>query len=238
MARLSLCNILIAFIAVIASILVYIYFIKHQPHAALLSAIKHKDHYMFTQQLNHAINEYKNENHAQNQFHIDMIDFGDGRSLAHAVAMHGSDAQLETLIQYGSTLDLQSNDGRTPLHVAAIYNEPSFVAKLINAAYSFVDVQAQHDWTPLLFAVLFSRLENARILLENGANPNACVKGGLCAVQLSVVYSSNDMTDMLIEHGAVLQPDQTYYDDWHRRLNRVHAARETSKTLPPLSELS
>lgn len=81
---------------------------------------------------------------------------------------------VKLLIEYGADYNEKESDGKTPLHWACYRNYTEVVEVLINSG---ADVRARTDvgTTPLH---LVRSAEAARLLLENGANPNVVDRWG------------------------------------------------------------
>ena len=216
MPRLTCGSLVLVSVLLAAAAVFYTYFIQHQPNAALLATIKSKDLDAFQHELQLALSRLPPSSS------INSVHFGHGRSLAHAVAMHGNAAMLSQLHSLSASLSSPSSaDLRVPLHIAAMYNSADFLSLLLSLLPASlspqlrVDPVASNGFTPLLYAVLFSQHENAALLLAHGADAARAVSStGMKAVQLSIIYSDERMTEMLIAAGARLQPTDSYYADY------------------------
>jgi ankyrin repeat protein len=228
MPRLTCCSLLLVSVLLAAAAVVYTYFIQHQPNASLLATIKAKDLDAFKHELQLALS------HVPHSSSVDSVHFGNGRSLAHAVAMHGTLDMLSHLHSLSASLSSPSSaDLRVPLHIAAMYNTAPFLSLLLSLlpaslpAPLRVDPVASNGFTPLLYAVLFSQHENAAVLLAHGADAARAVSSsGMKAVQLSIIYSDVRMTEMIIAAGGALQAGDSYYDDYKRVKEKMTKRKE------------
>ena len=241
MLRVNCTNVTLTFVAVYSAYLVYIYFIQHQPNAPLLAAIKSKSTSAFQEALTTALSSLTTHQHHAGEAAppppLHALHFGHGRTVAAAIAMHGTTDMLQHWHALGGDLITPSTtDGRTPLHVAAVFNSAEFVELLLallppDAVHGALHGVADNGYTALLYAVLFSRHDTATALLARGADPGGRQGAGArySAAQLAAIYSDARMMDVLVEHGAVVGRDEPYYADWHRGWLRVQRAREEAE---------
>ena len=222
--RLNCLNVTLVLSALYTSYLVYIYFIQHQPNAQLLTAIKSKS----TPHFQHALTTT-----LATQPLLQSLHFGHGRSVAAAIAMHGtSDMLLYWHELGGDVAAASSTDGRTPLHIAATFNTPQFLEQLLALLPpAHLHTRADNSYTPLLYAVLFSQHNNTNTLLQHGADPNdrLTIGGRFSACQLAAIYSDARMMDVLVEGGGVVEAGEGYYEDWVRGWQRVQLRREVEE---------
>ena len=227
MPRLTCMTVALAVLLVLSSSIVYTYFIKPQPYSSLLAAIKARHFPLFSSHLSAALSSLPTYSP------VDVVHFGDGRTLAHAIAMHGTEAMLSHIHSLHFSLDSASpSDLRTPLHVAALYNSPAFLRLLLRLTgdTAEVDPVASNGFTPLLYAVLFSQHDNVRTLLEKGADPNVRAGTGLSALQMAVVYSDDAVIESLLDYGGALRAEEGYYDDVQRVRAQVAARKAREQT--------
>jgi ankyrin repeat protein len=96
-----------------------------------------------------------------------------------------------------------SPDGWTPLHLACFFNHPAVAEKLMLLG---ADVQARsrnpmHN-APLHAAAAGRSRESVRILIEHGADVNACQHGGWTALHAASQNGDVEMVQLLIAGGA------------------------------------
>jgi len=112
---------------------------------------------------------------------------------------------------------------RTPLHMAATYNDVSVVKQLLRFGAQ-VDSRALHGWTPLLKAVLLSNHDNVQALLDAGADPNAAVENGFSVMQCALAYSDERMGLLLLRAGAYVEEGESRFDDFEQLKETLLAA--------------
>lgn len=83
--------------------------------------------------------------------------------LLHIAAKKGFSNMVSLLCQHGWNTEERDKDGRTPLHMAALYNQVEVVRELIGRK---ADIEAEDDlgYTPLLRAVSKDNLEAVEVL--------------------------------------------------------------------------
>lgn len=97
-----------------------------------------------------------------------------------------------------------SNDGWTPLHLAAAFGTPEAVQALIGHGAA-VDAVSKNPQTnqPLHAALALGRNpESIRLLLVAGASPNARQTGGFTPIFSAAAANRRDLAELLIAHGA------------------------------------
>jgi ankyrin repeat protein len=126
---------------------------------------------------------------------------------AFEAAALGEAARLEELLREDPELARGwSTDGFTALHYAAFFGSAEAVRALVAAG---ADLEARStnqefapEATPLHSAVAAGRMDNAEVLLEAGANPNARQHGGFTPLMEAEQRGDLDLAELLIRHGA------------------------------------
>jgi len=102
-----------------------------------------------------------------------------------------------------SLLHAHSSDGWTPLHLAAFFGHPQLATALIGRGAQ-IDALSTNKMqnTPLHAAVAGGQTALVKLLLENGASPNARQSGGWTALHGAAQAGSREMIELLIAAGA------------------------------------
>jgi hypothetical protein len=95
---------------------------------------------------------------------------GSGETALHTMVRGRDYTWLSFLIGKGARLDIQNNDGETPLNLAAQIGWTEG-AELLLARRASVDLANRRGETPLILAVQRGDIAMARLLLRGGANP-------------------------------------------------------------------
>jgi uncharacterized protein len=124
-------------------------------------------------------------------------------------AATGNAARIEEiLISDPQAVHTFSPDGWTPLHLAAAFGTPESAAVLLRCG-ARIDVISQNPQRnqPLHAALaLAGSAEMAKILLENGADPNAVQVGAFTPLFSAAAANRRDLAELLIAHGANPRP--------------------------------
>lgn len=141
----------------------------------------------------------------------------------------GDQARIEEILATGPTLDIfeaaavghakrvdelleadpglvtaWTEDGFTPLHLAAFFRRPD-TARLLVERGALVDVVARNEElqvTPLQSAAAAREQETAGFLLERGADPNTQQRGGFTALHAAAQHGDEPLVELLLAHGA------------------------------------
>ena len=117
----------------------------------------------------------------------------------------GRDDRISALLDDDSALvGSWSDDGFTPLHLAAFFKHPG-AARLLVEHGAPVDVVARNEQlqvTPLQSAAAAREEETAALLLEHGADPNVQQLGGFTALHAAAQNGDKSLAELLLAHGA------------------------------------
>ena len=134
----------------------------------------------------------------------------------HWAAMNGHTDAVNVLAKNGAELNAQSSMLGAPLHAASRFNRVDTINALL-AAGADPDVRDRDNFTPLMRAIVENRPAAAEALIAGGANINAVgnapggtqIGGGpTIALQLSISFGREDITEMLRAAGAGPIPPQ------------------------------
>ena len=110
---------------------------------------------------------------------------------------------VRTLINTGVDLNAWDAQGNSPLHIAAVENNPDLIALLLNAGAEIDRQRWGSGDTPLLEAVQHHSDEATLLLLERGADPTYAAWRGP-PLQSAVSQNARALViDALIAHGAI-----------------------------------
>jgi uncharacterized protein len=121
-----------------------------------------------------------------------------------AAAVGMADRVTELLDAQPGLVSAWSDDGFTPLHLAAFFKHPE-IAQLLVERGAPVYVVARNDQlrvTPLQSAVAARNEETAALLLERGADPNAQQLGGFTPLHAAAQNGDQVLAELLLAHGA------------------------------------
>jgi uncharacterized protein len=121
-----------------------------------------------------------------------------------AAAVGKADRVAELLEAEPGLVSAWSDDGFTPLHLAAFFRHPE-TAQLLVERGAPIDVIARNERirvTPLQSAVAARQEETAALLLERGADPNARQEGGFTPLHAAAQNGDGPLAELLLAHGA------------------------------------
>jgi len=120
----------------------------------------------------------------------------------HAAIQNGRDEVSRFLIKNGADLNKHNASGYTPLHSAALDNRRAIAEALI-AKGADIESKSNQQYTPLgLIARSTESNEVAEFLIQKGANINARDAAGRTPLNNAVLYSSDRIIDLLLDHKA------------------------------------
>jgi len=101
---------------------------------------------------------------------------------------------------------------RTALHIAAAFNRPRNVSRLIEAGAN-LRAAMNNGITPIIAACMYGHTDVVRVLLEEGHDdPNGRVIGGTAPLHAAAMNDRVEVTRLLLQHGA--DPHQATVDGW------------------------
>ena len=97
---------------------------------------------------------------------------------------------------------------------AAALGDGHRTAEILDNGLADVDVVNADGYSPLGLAVYFGHLEEARLLLDRGANPNAISANDMAVMPLhsALAGGHKEIAALLLARGA--EPDEPNGDDW------------------------
>ena len=124
---------------------------------------------------------------------------GNSAQAIHKAAECGSTAILSFLLDRGAAIDSATTNGCQPLHTASQNPERANVIRFLCSQGADIEAKTRLGDTPLYYAWLYNRLDNAEVLLECGA-----VHGEQVPLILSTAIGHGHLqaTRLLLERGV------------------------------------
>ena len=123
----------------------------------------------------------------------------EGMSLHDAIRDKDMQA-LQAFIQSGANVNAKNYNGKTPLHLAVLY-QPEAVQPLI-AAGADVNAKSENGSTPLYAAVVGGKSEAIQLLIDAGADVNAKNENGSTPLYAAIFDGKSEAIQLLIDAGA------------------------------------
>ena len=96
-----------------------------------------------------------------------------------------------------------SADGFTPLHLASFFSQPAAVQELLNNGADPNAVATNGSKLAVInSAAASNNTELVKMLLREGANPDAQQQGGFTALHAAAQHNNTEMTQALLDAGA------------------------------------
>ena len=119
---------------------------------------------------------------------------------------------VQVLLEHDPDINLQNNDGDTPLNCILYQLDPSTKREAVDIVRRLLEHGAdtnicnnKHS-TPLHQASFVGSLEVALLLLSYGAKVDVKDREGRTPFQLASSIRRHEIAELLLEHGAVPQP--------------------------------
>jgi ankyrin repeat protein len=144
------------------------------------------------------------------KFSIAFILFLASSTVAFAGSLHeatrdGDREQIRALIDAGADLDVQGDNGETPL-IAAIIEGHELVATLLIDRGADIQARNKGGFTPLHAAAYVNAVEIAEQLLSRGADvKDQMNKAGVTPLSVASEEGHPGLVKVLIDHGADLE---------------------------------
>jgi ankyrin repeat protein len=99
-------------------------------------------------------------------------------------------------------VNIRNEDGLTPLHLAARYNQYDVATALLEKG-AIVNARSIHGYTPLHMAANYiANPQVAEILIAKGANVNARDEDGNSPLHFAIIRNSELLVELLLKNGA------------------------------------
>lgn len=125
----------------------------------------------------------------------------DNATAAHVASMAGNLEVLRLLREAGARLEMQDARLRTPLHLAAAYNQPA-IAEFLLFCRVQVDVADEDGNTPLLAATTNRNIRNATLLLHHRANISHKNRKNQSAVSIAWNNRDQELLQLFYQHST------------------------------------
>ncbi|KAH7359274.1 ankyrin repeat and SOCS box protein 7 [Plectosphaerella cucumerina] len=111
---------------------------------------------------------------------------------------------LSLLASAGADLEIQDDEGFTPMQCAAGYGDVAYIAALLDAGADIRSAACVDKATPLQAALINKQLEAAEYLLKRGADLNDKSGGTATALMLALTSEDDGQAKWLLSKGASL----------------------------------
>jgi CDK inhibitor PHO81 len=142
-----------------------------------------------------------------NQVDLQQEDEINERNCLHKAAICG---RMEVLkLGLSGNVDVNATDvyGRIPLHYAAMHGRVELLEALINATPDTVNFRDQDSFTPLIHAIVHSRLPCVKTLLSKGANITRMGPTEHIPLSLACQYASLEIVELLLQDNTEMLAD-------------------------------
>jgi ankyrin repeat protein/Txe/YoeB family toxin of Txe-Axe toxin-antitoxin module len=110
----------------------------------------------------------------------------------------------EAKSKFSRDVNFRFADGNTLLIYAVCANKPEIVNMLIKNYRVKLDIRNNQGDTALMQSVFHNNYEMAKLLIDNGANPNLKYLGGTTALMMSVVNRNAKITKLFLSQKNIL----------------------------------
>ena len=131
---------------------------------------------------------------------LNAMDAKHGLTALHWAVFHNQQAAMQALLDKGASPGLKDRRGFTPLLLAAHYAKPEIVGLLLDRTPPGEQDAARK--TLLLVAAAAGRTDNARLLLDQGADVNARSDTSQTPLMMAAKSGKKDTVKFLLEKGA------------------------------------
>ncbi|ORX45573.1 ankyrin, partial [Piromyces finnis] len=119
----------------------------------------------------------------------------------HKACEKGFELKVKVYLDYGDDINLIDDFDNTPLHYACTYNRINITKILLQSPKINVDIKCcQSRITPFLCAAYTKNIEMMTILLEHGANINACDSNGASVLFNLCKDENKEVYKYLLDH--------------------------------------
>ncbi|GLV64452.1 hypothetical protein Bmyc01_31220 [Bacillus mycoides] len=124
-------------------------------------------------------------------------------SVTQAVISGEKEKIVEIISEDRSIVNSYSEDGWTPLHLAAYFGQKEIASFLLeHGANIHIRAKNENENTPLQAAIANKQIELVSFLIEKGSDVNAVQNGGWTGLHEAALLGNEDIITLLLEHGA------------------------------------
>ncbi|KAF3288586.1 hypothetical protein TWF970_005649 [Orbilia oligospora] len=124
-----------------------------------------------------------------------------GRTLLHQAVQITSTEIIQLLIDHGASVDIQDDNHRTPLFLAAGEGKKEVVELMLRNGAS-IDSRDINGNTVLFFAIFRGNQEMIQFLLDHGSQINLKNKNDFTPLFFAMCHASNEVVELLLRNGA------------------------------------
>ena len=171
------------------------------------------------------------------------------RDILHLAAQERCQSALSTWIRCGVAVDQVDIFGNTALFYATKNGDeeaiaclldhganPNFINYGYNAVHNEIDVDIDHNITPLMLACIYELSEVVTQLLDAGANPNIVNVEGVTALQYAVRQNHFAIVERLLSDGAKPYLEKDILHHARDNANLLYRLLISGATLPNASQ--
>ncbi|XP_059169888.1 serine/threonine-protein phosphatase 6 regulatory ankyrin repeat subunit A-like [Physella acuta] len=118
------------------------------------------------------------------------------------IAAQSTPTIVHLLLEAGADVYVTDEQGRTPLHIAAIYGNLSVVKELCQFGANINAVDTFRN-SPLFFSLLYNYKDIYKYLIESGADVNVMCDSQCSPLYAAVVHNNLELVELMMNHGAL-----------------------------------
>ncbi|KJX96557.1 hypothetical protein TI39_contig614g00007 [Zymoseptoria brevis] len=145
-------------------------------------------------------------------YETNLVDFNyadpiNERNCLHEAAVNGKVSILNVALTRGANIRAPDVYGRIPLHYACMHGRAEMVKILIASAPDTVDLKDLDNFTPLVHAIVHSRLESVQEMLKAGAIVDPTSSTDHIPLSLACQYGSVRIVEQILQCRPQIIPD-------------------------------
>ena len=128
----------------------------------------------------------------------------------HLAAVSGSLEAIDLLLDQGVDIDIQDENGMTPLLFAI--SRRNWAADHLIENGADIKLRSNNGWSPIHLSIVTRNNELAVKLIEQGAQVNVSLESGATPLHSAVSFGNTDLVKLLVEHGADIFAENIHGD--------------------------